>query len=78
MARSQPSEESVRKILRSVEHYRAKSGTAAHPDPGVTDAVITGLAANLEEVGRPLCPCNFYSNKERELVVGHFRLAGRV
>ena len=45
MARPQPSEESVRKIRRYVEHYRAKSGTAAHPDPGVTDAVISGLAA---------------------------------
>ena len=67
MVRPQPSEESVRKIRRYVEHYRAKSGTAAHPDPGVTDAVITGLAANLEEVGRPLCPCNFYPDKEREL-----------
>ena len=55
MARPEPSEESVRKIRRYVEHYRAKSGTAASPDPSVTEAVITGLAANLEEVGRPLC-----------------------
>ncbi len=72
MARPQPSEESVRKIRRYVAHYRAKSGTAAHPDPGVTEAVVTGLAANLEEVGRPLCPCNFYPDKREELE-GHGR-----
>jgi ferredoxin-thioredoxin reductase catalytic chain len=69
MARPQPSEESVRKIRRYVEHYLEKSGTAAHPDPGMTDAVIMGLAVNLEEVGRPLCPCNFYPDKQRELAV---------
>lgn len=67
MPRPQPSEELVRKLRRYVEHYRAKSGTAGHPDAAVTEAVVTGLAANVEEVGRPLCPCNFYPNKQREL-----------
>jgi ferredoxin-thioredoxin reductase catalytic chain len=60
MSRTKPSEETVRKVRRYVEKYRAKTGTTAHPDPAVSEAVITGLAANLEEVGRPLCPCNFY------------------
>jgi ferredoxin-thioredoxin reductase catalytic subunit len=45
MARPRRSEQSVRKIRRYVEHYREKSGMGAHPDPGVTDAVISGLAA---------------------------------
>jgi ferredoxin-thioredoxin reductase catalytic chain len=67
MAGPQPSEELARKIRRYVEHYQAKSGMSANPDPGVTDAVIKGLAANLEEVGRPLCPCNFYPDKKKEL-----------
>jgi ferredoxin-thioredoxin reductase catalytic chain len=67
MARQQPSRAAVEKIRRYVEHYRSKSGTAAHPDTGVTEAVITGLAANLEEMGRPLCPCNFYPDKQKEL-----------
>ncbi len=67
MARPQPSEVSVGKIRRYVEQYRAKSGTAGHPDQGVSEAVIIGLATNLEEVGRPLCPCNFYPEKTREL-----------
>ena len=46
MAQRQPSEASVQKIKRYVEHYRAKSGTVGHPDECITDAVITGLAAN--------------------------------
>jgi ferredoxin-thioredoxin reductase catalytic chain len=33
----------------------------------VTEAVVIGLAANIEEVGRPLCPCNFYPDKQAEL-----------
>jgi ferredoxin-thioredoxin reductase catalytic chain len=68
MARPEPSQTSVQKIARYVEHYRSKSGTVGHNDQRVTEAVITGLAANLEEVGRPLCPCNFYPDKKRELV----------
>ncbi len=67
MARPQPSPEAVDKIRRYVEHYRSKSGTVAHSDPEISESVITGLAANLEEVGRPLCPCNFYPDKQREL-----------
>src|SRR5262249_33339846 len=62
------SAESLRKIRRSVEKYREKSGTAAHPDPEVTEAVINGLAANLDEVGRPLCPCNFYPDGKKAQV----------
>ena len=66
MALKQPSEASAAKIKRYVEHYRSKSGTVAHPDPDVSEAVVMGLAANLEEVGRPLCPCNFYPDKQKE------------
>lgn len=28
---------------------------------------MLGLAANLDEFGRPLCPCNFYPDKAAEL-----------
>jgi ferredoxin-thioredoxin reductase catalytic chain len=67
MPRSQPSEASLQKIKSYVEKYRQKSGTSAHPNPEVTEGVILGLAANVEEVGRPLCPCNFYADKKQEL-----------
>ena len=65
--RSAPTELSLDRVRRYVEKYRAKSGTSAHPDPDVTEAVVLGLAAHLDEFGRPLCPCNFYPDKAAEL-----------
>ena len=67
MKRPDPSPENVLKMTRYVEKYWEKSGTVGYPDPEVTKAVILGLAANVEEVGRPLCPCNFYPDKQAEL-----------
>ena len=66
MAAAVPSEAAVQKIRNYVEKYWIKSGTVG-PDPAVAEAVILGLAANLDEVDRPLCPCNFYPDKQREL-----------
>jgi ferredoxin-thioredoxin reductase catalytic chain len=63
----QPSEGALRRVQTYVEKYRQKTGTAAHPDAGVTEAVVLGLANNVDEVGRPLCPCNFYPDKRAEV-----------
>jgi ferredoxin-thioredoxin reductase catalytic chain len=68
MTRPQPSAESLQKVRRYVEKYREKSGTTAHPNAEVPEAVMLGLAANLEEVGRPLCPCNFYPEGKKAQV----------
>jgi ferredoxin-thioredoxin reductase catalytic chain len=65
--RPEPSAATVQKIRRYVEKYWQKTGTSPHPTAEVTDAVVTGLAANVEEVGRALCPCNFYPDKQAEL-----------
>lgn len=62
-----PSKESLTKITSYVKKYREKTGTSAYPDPVAEESVINGLAKNMDEVGRPLCPCNFYANKEEEL-----------
>jgi ferredoxin-thioredoxin reductase catalytic chain len=59
--------ETIARLGRYVETYRKKSGTTAHPDAEVTEGVIAGLARNLEEVGRPLCPCVFYPDRRQEL-----------
>ena len=67
MAQQRPSDGSIQKIQHYVEKYRQKTGTTGHADPEVTEAVVLGLAANLEELGRPLCPCNFYADKAAEL-----------
>ena len=63
----EPSAATVDKMTRYVSKYWEKSGTVGHPDPEVTKAVVLGLAANIEECGRALCPCNFYADKQAEL-----------
>jgi ferredoxin-thioredoxin reductase catalytic chain len=50
-----------------VKKYWEKSGSFPHPDKEVTEAVVLGLAANIDLVGRPLCPCNFYPDKKAEV-----------
>ncbi len=60
------SENSIRKISLYVLKYREKTGTSGHPDRQVEEAVIEGLSANMDEVGKPLCPCNFYPDKKAE------------
>jgi ferredoxin-thioredoxin reductase catalytic chain len=37
-----------------------------HPTPAVTEAVVNGLAMHMDELGKPLCPCNFYKDKQAE------------
>ena len=62
-----PSEQALSRIRKYVEKYREKSGTSAHPNADVTEGVVLGLAAHIDELGRPLCPCNFYPDKRAEL-----------
>jgi ferredoxin-thioredoxin reductase catalytic chain len=60
-------ERALHRIRDFVDKYREKSGTSAHPDPDVTEAVVLGFAAHVDLLGRPLCPCNFYPDKAAEL-----------
>jgi ferredoxin-thioredoxin reductase catalytic chain len=62
-----PADKSLDRIRKFVKAYCEKSGTTAHPIEAVTDGVVLGLAANLDELGRPLCPCRFYSDKREEI-----------
>jgi ferredoxin-thioredoxin reductase catalytic chain len=59
-------EQSLQRIRKFVEKYCEKSGTVTHPDPDVTEAVVKGLAHHLDTLGKPLCPCRFYPNKQEE------------
>ena len=63
----QPSEKAIQRMRVFVEKYCAKSGTTTHPDKGVLESVILGLADNVDKIGRPLCPCRFYPDKEEEI-----------
>ena len=63
----QPSEKAMQRMRRLVENFTEKSGTYTSPVEGVTESVILGLAQNIDEVGRPLCPCRFYPDKAEEV-----------
>lgn len=64
---NQPNEASLARMRNFVEKYCAKSGTTTHPDSAVTEAVVLGLARHHETLGKPLCPCRFYPNKQEEI-----------
>jgi len=63
---SQPSKTSLDRMWKFVTGFAAKSGTTFHPNSAVTEAVVNGLAAHVDELGKPLCPCNFYQDKQAE------------
>jgi ferredoxin-thioredoxin reductase catalytic chain len=56
----QPKQESIDKMWRYAEKFAVKSGTCLHPQRDITEAVVLGLASNIDNYGRPICPCNFY------------------
>lgn len=60
----QPRQESIDKMWKYAEKYAEKSGTHLHPDRFITEGVVLGLASNIDNYGRPLCPCNFYPSKD--------------
>jgi ferredoxin-thioredoxin reductase catalytic chain len=64
---SMPTNESRKRIDKLVESFTKKSGTTTHPDSSVTEAVVVGLANHVDELGKPLCPCRFYPDKQEEV-----------
>lgn len=64
--RRQASAANVEKMWRFVEHYAEKSGSYLHPQREITEFLVIGLAKHIDEVGRPLCPCNFYPDIREE------------
>lgn len=63
---NEPSEKSMDKMWNFARKFAEKSGTSFSPVEGVTESVVKGLAAHVDEFGKPLCPCNFYPDKEAE------------
>ena len=62
-----PSDKAIQRMRVFVEKYTEKSGTFVSPVEGVTEQVILGLAQNIDDIGRPLCPCRFYPDKTEEI-----------
>ncbi|MGE3540913.1 MAG: ferredoxin-thioredoxin reductase catalytic domain-containing protein [Candidatus Tectimicrobiota bacterium] len=75
MDEKKPSEKNITKMRNFVEKFAEKSGTYLHPERTVTEVVVEGLARHIEEVGCPLCPCNFYPDKQAEAKLRRWRCA---
>jgi len=63
---SEPSKESLDKMWKFVKGFAEKSGTVFHPNRAVTEAVVNALASHVDDLGKPICPCNFYPDKQAE------------
>lgn len=64
--RSQASQKNLDKMWKFVRNFADKSGTHLHPQEEITEFLVIGLAKHIDEVGRPLCPCNYYEDKAEE------------
>ena len=64
--RARASEASLAKMRKYVKAFAEKSGTSLHPQPEITEFLVIGLAQHIDTLGRPLCPCNFYTDKAAE------------
>jgi ferredoxin-thioredoxin reductase catalytic chain len=62
----QPSQQSIDKMWKYAEKFAEKSGTHLHPQREITEAVVLGLASHVDRYGRPICPCNFYPEKDAD------------
>ena len=65
--RAQASPETLAKMRRFADRFAERSGTVLNPNPGVAEYVVIGLARHVDAHGRPLCPCNFYTDKAEEV-----------
>jgi len=57
----------LEKMQRFSNTFAEKSGTVVNPNKEASDSVIKGLASHVQELGKPLCPCNFYPDKKEEV-----------
>ena len=62
-----PSDAALQRIRKFVEKFCEKSGTYTHPDKEITESVELGLANHIDTLGKPLCPCRFYPDKQEEI-----------
>ena len=65
--RMEASEKSLAKMWKFVRGYAERSGSSLHPQKEITEFLVIGLAKHVDELGRPLCPCNFYEDKHEEV-----------
>jgi ferredoxin-thioredoxin reductase catalytic chain len=59
-------------MKRFAELYAKYSETFFCVDPGLTTAVLEGLANHKEEWGEALCPCRHYEDKAAEVTANYW------
>jgi len=64
---AQASPKNIEKMRKFVQNFADKSGSFLHPQPEITEFLVIGLAKNIDELGKPLCPCMFFEDKQEEL-----------
>ena len=65
--RASVSPQNLAKMEKFVETFAAKSGSYLHPQREITGFLVIGLAKNIDEVGKPLCPCMFFEDRQAEV-----------
>ena len=70
--RMQASEKNVEKMWKFVRKFAEKSGSHLHPQKEITEFLVIGLAKHIDDLGKPLCPCNFYEDKVKEVATSNF------
>src|SRR5262245_1415526 len=65
-SRTQAPKKNTQKMWKYARHFAEKSGTFLHPHEEITEFLVIGLAKHMDDLGRPLCPCNFYEDKVAE------------
>ena len=65
--RDQASEKSLSRMWKFVNNFVEKSGSYLHPERDITEFLVIGLAKHVDDLGRPLCPCNYYEDKAEEV-----------
>ncbi len=64
---NKPTDQSLERVNKLVKTFSEKSGTFQHPQKEATEGVVLGLAQNLDELNKPLCPCRYYPDKTEEI-----------
>ena len=70
--RMQASQKNVDKMWKFARKFAEKSGSFLHPQEEITEFLVIGLAKHIDDLGKPLCPCNFYEDKEKEVATSNF------
>lgn len=59
-------QETEEKVLQDSKQYAESKGFSLNEDEKILKAVISALAKNTEEKGRPYCPCRPLEGNEEE------------